>query len=62
MRPESRRFDERPGPVPEIRAEGDSVIFCLDVTSEQARLILRCDPDGSVRASIFLDEPREAES
>ena len=47
-----RTFDRRPGPVPDIRMDGESVIFVIDVMSEHARLIIRCDPDGSVRASL----------
>ncbi len=47
-----RTLDQRPGSVPDIRMEGDSVGFVLDVTSEHARLVIRCAPDGSVRASI----------
>ena len=52
MNPERKATDQQPGAVPEIRADGDSVIFCLDVPSEHARLIIRCDPDGAVRMSI----------
>jgi hypothetical protein len=47
-----RALDQRPGAVPDIRAEGDSVLFCLDLPGEQARLIIRCDPDGAIYASI----------
>jgi hypothetical protein len=47
-------LDERPGAVPEIRADGDSVIYYLDVSSEGARLVIRCEPTGAVRASIAM--------
>jgi hypothetical protein len=54
-----RNTDQRPGCVPEIRATGDSVIFSFDVTGvdRDARLIIRCDPDGAVRASIEHADP-----
>jgi hypothetical protein len=28
------------------------VLFCLDVPGSTARLIIRCDPDGAIYASI----------
>ena len=40
------------GAVPEIRADGDSVIFCLEVPSEHARLIIRCNPDGGENGTL----------
>ena len=50
-----KAVDQRPGPVPEIRAEGDSIIFHLGVPTENGRIIIRCDPDGTVRAAIATD-------
>jgi hypothetical protein len=47
-----RAFDQRPGPVPVIQMQGESVVFVLEVMSEHARLVIRCDPDGAVCASI----------
>jgi hypothetical protein len=46
--------DEHPGPLPEIRAAGDSVTFEFDQTSGEqgGRLVIRCDGDGNVFASI----------
>jgi hypothetical protein len=38
--------------VPEILTVGDSVTFCLNVPSEEARLLIRCDPDGTITASL----------
>jgi hypothetical protein len=52
MKSERKALDRRPGTVPEIRADGDSVIFCLDVATEHARLLIRCSPDGTVSASL----------
>jgi len=47
-------IDERPGPLPEIRAEGDSVTYALplDRIAPGIRLVIRCNVDGSVWASI----------
>jgi hypothetical protein len=41
------------GALPEIRLEGDSVVFYLDIAtlSGGGRLVLRCDADGNVWAS-----------
>jgi hypothetical protein len=42
------------GALPEIRLEGTSVTFYLDVAigRRTGRLQLRCDPDGNVWASL----------
>jgi hypothetical protein len=56
MKSERKALDERPGAVPEIRADGDVVFFCLDVRTEHARMIIRCDPDGSVSSSLEFDK------
>jgi hypothetical protein len=49
-----RTLDHQPGPVPEIRADGDSVTFRLAVAgeAESVRLVLRCDGQGEVWAAI----------
>ena len=41
------------GVLPEIRLEGESVVFYLDIAtaSGTSRLVLRCDADGNVWAS-----------
>jgi hypothetical protein len=57
MKGERKTLDERPGAVPEIRADGDAVLFCLRVWTTDAQLILRCAPDGTVSASIEFTEP-----
>jgi len=46
--------DQQPGPPPEIRIKGDSVTFGLKMTGgpSGARLIIRCDGEGNVWASI----------
>jgi hypothetical protein len=55
-----KTFDQRPGSVPEIRADGDSVTFHFDIAGvdHHPRLIIRCDPDGTVQASIEHRPPR----
>ena len=52
MKFERKTLDRQPGPVPEIRVVGDSVIFLLDVPTQRAQLVIRCNPDGSVDSSI----------
>ena len=49
-----RLLDRQAGQVPEIRVEGDSVTFCLDIagTGKSRRLVLRCDAEGNVWASV----------
>jgi hypothetical protein len=49
-----RVLDRQAGQVPEIRVEGDSVTFCLDIagTGKSRRLVLRCDAEGNVYASV----------
>jgi hypothetical protein len=49
-----RLLDRQAGQVPEIRVEGDSVTFCLEIagTGKSRRLVLRCDADGNVWASV----------
>jgi hypothetical protein len=52
-------IDERPGRLPEIHTEGTSVTFGLPLDDFEGglRLVLRCDPDGNVWASIVAREP-----
>jgi hypothetical protein len=47
-------LDRRRGSLPDIRTDGESVKFSLDIVGIEtaARLVIRCDPDGSVRVSI----------
>lgn len=47
-------LEHRPGIMPDIGAEGDSVIFHLAISSvhSAARLVIRCDADGAVWASM----------
>lgn len=45
------QIDQRPGPAPEIRAEGESVTFVFRI-KDQTHLVIRCDSDGHVWSSI----------
>jgi hypothetical protein len=48
-----KAFDRRPGPLPEIQMDGDSITFAFDLADlTSARLFLRCDGNGEVYASI----------
>jgi hypothetical protein len=51
-----RPLDGRPGALPEIRTDGDNVTFLLDMTTvhQHARLVIRCDSQGNVFASIAV--------
>jgi hypothetical protein len=53
-----KRLDERPGAVPDIRAEGDSVIYLIGIPGERAQLILRCSPTGALYAALTADVSR----
>jgi hypothetical protein len=53
-----KALDRRPGPLPDIQTDGDSVTFAFDLQDPSARLIVRCDARGEVFASIL--EPRPA--
>lgn len=50
-------LDRRPGSMPDISTDGDSIIFEITVLADQrippgARLMVRCDPTGDVFARI----------
>jgi uncharacterized protein (UPF0548 family) len=49
-----KALEHRPGIMPDIRADGDSVTFHLQTfgVDAEARLIIRCDADGAVWASM----------
>jgi hypothetical protein len=62
MNSNRKTLDQRPGAVPEIRADGDAVAFCLNVRTEGGQLIIRCDPDGTVSASLkFTHAPKSGQ-
>lgn len=60
--PVRKTLDRRAGPMPDIRADGDSVTFHLDVAGvhQNARLIIRCDGNGNVWISIIPERSRDA--
>jgi hypothetical protein len=57
-----KTYDQQPGSVPEIRSEGDSVLFHFDVVGlrQESRLIVRCSPDGTVTAAILSGKSSRA--
>jgi hypothetical protein len=52
-----RTLDGQRGTLPEIRPDGQGVKFLIDVEMlrQTPRLVLRCDSDGNVWASIEND-------
>jgi hypothetical protein len=52
--PNRKSRTPHPGALPEIQATGSSVTFRLEVAGvrHSPTLLLRCDPDGNVWASI----------
>jgi hypothetical protein len=48
-----RTLDQRPGPLPDIHMDGDSVTFTFDLADPlHEHLVVRCDPDGEVYIAI----------
>jgi hypothetical protein len=48
-----KTLDQRPGPLPDIHLDGDSVTFTFDFADPlHAQLVVRCDPDGEVYAAL----------
>ena len=46
-------LDRRPGPLPDIQMDGDSVTFTFDLTEPlDAHLVVRCDARGDVYVAI----------
>jgi hypothetical protein len=48
-----RTHDLKPGSMPAIRTDGNSVIFQFEIAGlrDAAQLVIRCDADGAVWAS-----------
>ena len=61
MHYESQTVDQRPGPLPDIRMESDSVMYIMDLAAlpKKPLLVIRCDAEGEVWISIGRDEPGE---
>jgi hypothetical protein len=54
-----KTLDRRPGPLPDIQMDGDSVTFTFDLTEPlDARLVVRCDARGDVYVAIPPAVPR----
>ena len=47
-----KALDRRPGRLPDIQTNEDSVSFTFDLADLEARLIVRCDAHGDVFISI----------
>jgi hypothetical protein len=50
-------LDRTPGTVPEVHADGENVTFRFDVAGivEPAKLVLRCNAQGGIWASIVIE-------
>jgi hypothetical protein len=54
-----RTLDRRPGPLPDIQMDGDSVTFTFGFGEPlHAQLVVRCDPSGEVYAALSERHPR----
>jgi hypothetical protein len=54
-----RTLDQRPGPLPDIQMNGDSVTFTFELADPpHAQLVVRCDPDGEVYAALSERQQR----
>ena len=53
----ANRSIARPGTVPEVHADGENVTFRFDVAGivEPTKLVLRCNAQGGVWASITFE-------
>jgi hypothetical protein len=47
-----KALDRRPGPLPDIQTDDDSVSFTFDLLDLDARLVVRCDGHGDVYIRI----------
>jgi hypothetical protein len=50
----------RRGELPEIRTDPDAITFLLTIATRQGqtpKLVLRCERDGEIYASILADSP-----
>lgn len=56
-----RMLDRQPGAAPEVRREGDSMTFVLEVAGapEQVKLVLRCTQTSIYASVTNLPAPRE---
>ena len=48
-----KALDRRPGPLPDIQTDGDSVTFTFDLVDPlDAHLVVRCDANGEIYMRI----------
>jgi hypothetical protein len=54
-----KALDRRPGATPEIRPAGDGITYRLEIAGSHpdGRLVIRCDADGRILASIDPARP-----
>jgi hypothetical protein len=54
-------LDRQPGVAPEVRREGDSITFVLEVAGapERVKLVLRCTQNEILASVANLPEPRQ---
>lgn len=55
-----RTLDRQPGAVPEVRREGDSITFVLEVAGapERLKLVLRCTQTDIFASVMNLPDPQ----
>jgi hypothetical protein len=60
--PTRKSLDHEPGPLPEIRSDGNDMTFFLEIPCSQngVRLTIRCDAVGNVWASILRPSDHQA--
>jgi hypothetical protein len=56
--------DREPGAIPDIRPDGDGLIYLVPVPAVHAtaRLLIRADADGNLWASLGPAEPGERDA
>lgn len=56
-----RTLDRQPGTAPEVRREGDSITFVLEVAGapERLKLMLRCTQTDILASVIQLPDPQQ---
>ncbi len=56
-----RTLDRQPGAAPEVRREGDSITFVLEVAGapERLKLMLRCTQTDILASVIQLPDPQQ---
>lgn len=55
-----KALDRQPGSAPDVRRDGDSITFMLEVAGapEQIKLVIRCTQTEVFASVVTLPEPR----